>query len=207
MLTRPLLMFDFDGVLIDSFDVSYGITRLKNPDMSVDEYRDLFAGNIYETLKQRPQKNTDRPMSHDEYFDLYAEGLQTRELIPEMVSVVRTLEDAHQLSIVTSCVTGVIKKIIERSSLAPDVFEILGMDVERNKTKKINRLMEKYDADPSDCLFITDTVGDIIEARAAGVESIAVTWGFHGEARLAAATPHAIARVPEDIPALVKNYF
>lgn len=200
-------MFDFDGVLIDSFDVTYGLTRFKHPDMSADEYRDLFVGNIYDTIKNLPTKITDKPMTNAEYFDLYAEAMQTRQLIPEMVSVVRGLEDTHQLSIVTSSVTEIIKKIIERSSLAPDTFEILGMDVERNKTKKINRLIEKYDADPSDCLFITDTVGDIHEARAAGVESIAVTWGFHDEARLAAASPHALARVPQDIPKIVNNFF
>lgn len=200
-------MFDFDGVLMDTFDIAYGVNLINFPDMTPDDYRDLFSGNVYETLQQRAPKQTDVPMTAAEYFDLYEQGVQARSLIPDMIPVVRALEDTHHLSIVTSCTTPIVQNILLRSSLAPDTFDIRGMEIERDKTKKINALMEKYDADPSQCLFITDTVGDIIEARAAGVESIAVTWGFHPEARLATATPHALARVPHDIPKIVNDYF
>ncbi len=207
MFTKPLLMFDFDGVLMDTFDVAYGVNLINFPDMTPDEYRDLFSGNVYETLNQRAPKPTDVPMTAAEYFDFYEQGVQTRGLIPHMIPVVRALESAHHLSIVTSCTTPIVEKILERSSLASDTFDIRGMEIERDKTKKIYALMEKFDAPPEQCLFITDTVGDILEARAAGVASIAVTWGFHPEARLAAAAPHAIARTPEDIPEIIKNYF
>jgi len=47
--------------------------------------------------------------------------------------------------------------------------------------------------EPEHCLIIGDSTMDIETARQAGMRSCAVTWGYHDEARLAAAGAGAIA--------------
>jgi phosphoglycolate phosphatase len=46
---------------------------------------------------------------------------------------------------------------------------------------------------------VGDTVGDIVEARQAGVPSVAVTWGWHSEERLLAASPDVVAHDPQEL--------
>ena len=50
--------------------------------------------------------------------------------------------------------------------------------------------------------YVCDTVGDIREARDAGIRTVAVTWGWHSRERLAAAHPDRLIDVPEKLLAL-----
>jgi phosphoglycolate phosphatase len=47
--------------------------------------------------------------------------------------------------------------------------------------------------------YIGDTAGDIREARAAGVRTVAVTWGWHSRERLAATQPDFLVDTPEEL--------
>jgi phosphoglycolate phosphatase len=47
--------------------------------------------------------------------------------------------------------------------------------------------------------YVCDTVGDVVEARAAGVTTVGVAWGWHGEERLLRARPDVMARRPGDL--------
>jgi phosphoglycolate phosphatase len=62
-------------------------------------------------------------------------------------------------------------------------------------------------AQPEDSLFITDTLGDIREAKQSRVQAIAVSWGFHEKNVLLQGKPYSIAHRPEDITQAVKRYF
>lgn len=55
---------------------------------------------------------------------------------------------------------------------------------------------------PGDCTIIGDSTMDIDTAHNAGMDSIAVTWGFHDRERLIASKPGRIAANPEEISAI-----
>ena len=44
-----------------------------------------------------------------------------------------------------------------------------------------------------------DTVGDILEAREAGVCTVGAAWGWHGAERLLRAAPDHLAHSPSDL--------
>lgn len=52
---------------------------------------------------------------------------------------------------------------------------------------------------PADCTLIGDSIVDIETAHNAGMESIAVTWGFHDREDLLAANPGQIAEDPAQL--------
>ena len=56
---------------------------------------------------------------------------------------------------------------------------------------------------PSRSLLVGDSVEDVETARAAGIASCAVAWGFRPLAELAAAGPDHVALAPEDLLAVV----
>jgi phosphoglycolate phosphatase len=57
----------------------------------------------------------------------------------------------------------------------------------------------KYGIPPERTFYIGDTTGDIVEAWAAGVRTVTVTWGWHSRERLVAARPDFLVDTPEGL--------
>ena len=49
---KKAVIFDFDGVIGDTFDFCYGPYKEVQPELTKDEYRSWFSGNIYDKLEQ-----------------------------------------------------------------------------------------------------------------------------------------------------------
>jgi phosphoglycolate phosphatase len=62
-------------------------------------------------------------------------------------------------------------------------------------------------SDPGESVFIGDGDSDIMTARAAGMNSIAVLWGYRGFQELKEAGAESFASYPGDILELLKTDF
>lgn len=206
-MQKKFLLFDFDGVLTDTFLSTYAICQLSRPWISLEEYRDLFMGNIYEEMES--QDKTDNrvtiPQSIDEYFEKYFELTKKIGVISEMRGVIETLSQTHRLLIISSAYNYIIEEMLAREKLLHHFSEILGADIELNKAKKIQNFFDTHSARAEDSLFITDTAGDVKEARKAGVDTIAVTWGGHGADRLQTVNPFAIVNTPTELLQIIQT--
>jgi phosphoglycolate phosphatase-like HAD superfamily hydrolase len=65
-------------------------------------------------------------------------------------------------------------------------------------------LVEKYKINKNECIFITDTLGDLIEAKESGVSSIAVDFGFHDKETLLKGEPYKVISSFSDIRSTVQ---
>lgn len=74
-----------------------------------------------------------------------------------------------------------------------------------SKIIKINSILKKYNIEPNDTVFITDTLGDIKEAKECGVKSIAVTWGLHDRETLEKGNPVAIIDDPRELLRVIEK--
>ncbi len=64
-------------------------------------------------------------------------------------------------------------------------------------------MFEKYNLNPQDCLFVTDTLGDLIEAKEVEVNSIGVLGGYHQRERLERGEPKKIIKSLDELISLV----
>jgi pyrophosphatase PpaX len=65
--------------------------------------------------------------------------------------------------------------------------------------------LEKLEAAPADAAYVGDSPFDIEAANAAGLRSIAVTWGgIQSDERLLAAGPDAIVATPAELAAALE---
>ncbi len=203
MQKKNIIMFDFDGVLVDSFKQCFAATKKYHPLLSENEYRKLFHGNIYETLTAHPSRGApDR-----EFFAEYMPRLLKCKQVRGVAAAVRVLSERHLLTIVSSTITAAIEDFLQRVGLERHFVDVLGCDIEKSKVKKIKFILDKYFIGAADSLFITDTLGDIREAEIMGVKSLAVTWGFHNQKTLLSGSPLALADKPADLVRLAKDYF
>jgi phosphoglycolate phosphatase-like HAD superfamily hydrolase len=65
--------------------------------------------------------------------------------------------------------------------------------------------LRRMEVPPSRAMFVGDTAHDVLAARAAGVRSVAVTWGFTSEQILVQSRPDAVLTAPEQVgPGLLR---
>lgn len=198
-----ILLFDFDGVIADSFQAAYELNVHIHGATTEDEYRAFFSGNIYETMANRIRRQ-DTAL---DYFELYAPRLREVRLFPHVAEALRALSKRYTMILISSTRSDLIDDFLLRHGLRDCFAEILGSDVEKSKAKKNRMVMERYNAQPEQCLFITDTIGDIAEASHCGVNSIAVSWGYHdGDTLRASGAFHVIDSALELVES-VQSYF
>lgn len=195
-MPKPLLIFDFDGVLVDSFDVAFGLIEemLPGQDFTEEDYRECFEGNVYESAKVSKYC-----FVVPGFFDEYLKRLIKLAPIGGIADVIRGLSESHVLTIVSSTKSSVIQEWLEQYQLAGCFSDILGEDVSRSKVEKLNMLLERYRIPADRCLFVTDTLGDLREAEKVGISSIAVSYGWHDEERLKRGKMVAIAHTPDEL--------
>ena len=191
-------MFDFDGVIVDSFSLCLDSTRtFKLPDIDVETYRRLFDGNVYKT--ERSLRGQSKPPVIDhELFEYYTKGLMKLNLYQGMDSVLSALQE-HEMPIISSSLTNSIETFLQKKSIRETFSAVYGADVHFDKAVKIEMALQKAGVRSEEAVFITDTLGDIREAAKVNVPSIAVTWGFQKEANLKKGNPKAIVKTPEEL--------
>lgn len=197
-----MVIFDFDGVIVDSWWLTHKTSKKEYADLTEEEHRAAFEGNIYHEEKGWENRRQDI-----DYFTEYSKEMHLVQYFDEMEGVVRELAQKHLLSIVSSSTTDVIRKYLDQKDLRGCFADILGADVHKSKHEKIRMFLEKYPLSPSQCVMITDTSGDVREAEIAGVASIGVSWGFHDIERLNKVKTFRIVDKPKEIVTAVKDYF
>ena len=80
----------------------------------------------------------------------------------------------------------------------------------KNKTEKFKTIDRLYNSDAQHSIFITDTLGDLREAKLAGVPTICVTWGAHDRSYFER-EPHEnllkIVDTSQELLSNIYNYF
>lgn len=203
---RKFILFDFDGVIADSFALSYDVARITHPEanLTADGYRELFEGNVYEAIK----KTIPGGARNDAYVAEYAPRVEREvTMVPGMEKVVRQLATSYTMVIISSGASPHIRHFLERHSLEDCFAGVMGGDVHTSKVEKTRMVFEKHKLTSDDCVFITDTLGDIREAKERGVGAIGVSWGWHKHATLEKGIPFRIVDKPTELLDAVSDYF
>ena len=194
------ILFDFDGVMVNTFDACFRLTKKRYPAITEDGYRARFEGNIYNVYRHDTKENAD-------FFSDYHAELINHSIDEMVAGAIRTLSTEFELFIVSSSATNAIRSYLQMHKLDQVFAEILGFDVEPSKVVKIKSILHDYQIRPEHSMFVTDTLGDILEARAASVQTVAVTWGFHPLATLQKGDPYAIVNSPDELLHQLYGYF
>ncbi|MSR71298.1 MAG: HAD family hydrolase [Candidatus Taylorbacteria bacterium] len=198
-----IVIFDFDGVIVDSFTFCHRISNSIS-EVTQDEYRSRFEGNINDA--------TQKACAHLPPSEINFSAEYDKEIVKcvphaEIVEAIKELLKNYQLAIISSTDSWSIDEFLKSHGIRECFSDILGNDVDKSKVKKINMLFAKYSVLPADMIFITDTLGDIKEAKHCNVASIGVTWGFHKKERLQKEKPYKIIDDKKHLMDAVNGYF
>lgn len=209
-MKKKIILFDFDGVIADSFDLVFEVNKIIDRNIvNENDFRRLFDGNIYDHItKGALVKKEAAERIGKEFFKIYIPRMKEVKIVPGMEKVITELSKRYILLIISSTIASPINEFLKNHGVQSYFDEIVKGDVyHTDKVERIKMVFEKYQAEPKDCVFVTDTLGDMKEASSVGVSSIGVTWGFQEKENLLKGKPFKIVEKPEDICVAVASYF
>lgn len=203
---KKVILFDFDGVIVDSFETAYGMTQEFKMNITREQYRNRFMGNVYDAVKNE-NPNVDIKDRLEKWFGMYGPRLLELPIVPGMAKVIKQLSKKYNLVIISSSINSPIHAYLEKHDIHHYFDEVYGADVHLDKKEKIKMVLKKYGVTAKDCLFLTDTVGDLLEAQHQKIESLVVTWGFHPKQRFTGQQLIDCVDQPEEIVPKIEKYF
>src|SRR3989338_675080 len=199
-MKEKVIIFDFDGVLADSFDFFYSLNSegMKHIGLSLTKkrYRDLFIGNIHQGFKDFINNGQKYPVflkfKEENYDTNYYSAKNGVKLFSEAPAFLKKISKKYILTVASSGRQKNVKVLLKEKGVK-NLFGLILADSSYSKEGMIKEILHKYQAHPGQTFFVTDTVGDLKTAKEFGLKTIAVIWGFHDKKTLMKAEPDYIA--------------
>jgi phosphoglycolate phosphatase len=197
-------------VLVDSFDAflaafAAACRRHGRPEVGTRErFLGLFEGNFYDGMAARGVAgDTLRAIVADTTAALDASP-ERQHPFPGVPELLRDLAARFDVVVITSNAAAVVRDFLTRAGLAGFVSDVLGVETDPSKVRKIATVTARYPGQ-APYFYVGDTSGDMLEGAAAGATPLGAGWGWHGAAALAAAGAAYVASTPADLLAYVMD--
>lgn len=184
------LIFDFDGVIYPSQD--YHVNKLNevfNIGLTMEDYRDAGRGNTNILMRK---KEKFKEVIWDTYHKEIEIDFPTLKVNDEVKKVLINFSEKYNLFIISSGHNKQIIDFLKNNNIYNLFSDCLFVEDHFLKTKKFKILEKRFDISSDNSIFITDTIGDIIEAREVGYKSIGITGGSHSREVLETENPICI---------------
>lgn len=180
------IIFDFDGVIADTYQINFDLFKYFDDSFSEEDFIDHHSRNVFDEPKI---KLTEEDIS--KYFEMQKKIFSRSHLFPLSDSIIE-LSKNYQLFIVSSTNDENIHHYLKLGKIEKFFKKVLGATTHTSKVEKFRMIFREFNLTGSDCVFITDTIGDIKEAGEVGLATIAVTWGYHSKELLQTHNPTLI---------------
>ncbi len=210
------IAFDLDGTLIDSVPDLAVATQATLVELGLNSCSEAqvrtWVGNGAEMLMRRAMSYA---LGHDVdqaaldaamplFMHHYQQNLEQHSaLYADVHSVLQTLFDAgFKLAVVTNKPYRFTLPLLEAFQLSEFFTLVLGGDsLERMKPDPLplEHLLSEWQLDKSQLLMVGDSKNDILAAKAAGVASIGLTYGYNYGEDIGLADPDAVCELFADI--------
>ena len=200
-------MFDHDGVLVDSLAVftaafaaacrAHGHAEIAGAAHVVE----LFDDNVYDSMAAL---GMGREVIRAVIDDTAAVLAVSPDLHPfaGVPALLAGLVARFDVVVITSNAGDVVRDFLIRERLDDFVSDVLGVEVDVSKVRKIATVMARYPGQPRS-YYVGDTRGDMFEGAQAGATPLGAGWGWHGAAALRQAGAACVAATPAELLAFV----
>lgn len=201
-----LVIFDFDGTLVDSKEVTINIYNQlaeKYGAKRVDNIEVIRRLSLLERIKKLDFPALKIPLFVAEFTRQYKHSLGKLAMVEGMKEVLLELSSkGYQLAIVSSNAESNIRDYFREKRL--DVIgKVISSPNIWGKHKAIKKLLLEYKLNPSEAIYVGDEIRDIIACRKVGMKIIWVEWGYDLKETLKTDQPDYTASTPQEILSLL----
>jgi phosphoglycolate phosphatase len=179
-------IFDIDGTLLDSAEdicgaVSTVLARTTRPEVEFAYLKSFIGRHLTDLFEELFPEATPAQIEAwiQEYRTLYPErGHRSTRLYPGVEETIRALGGVKTTATTKSTLTAT--NILTQFGLRPEFAHIQGTDGFPSKPKPdvLYRALDAIRIPAEECLFIGDSVPDMVAGKAAGVKVCAVSYGY-----------------------------
>jgi phosphoglycolate phosphatase len=222
------ILFDLDGTLVDTRTASWQLFAETNRAFTLgidtqEAFFKAFEGNFFDSLA-RLVPDPKRAADAKAHFMGLLRTRYNPAVIPGMVDVVRALAPQCTLAVLSTNGIEAIRRVLVGAGIATCFSHVFSGDVEPRKAASMRRFLadqryathrqcspayqdgaEALQLQAQEVVLVTDTVGDVAEAREAGVRAIGVSWGMHTEKQLLDAGAERVALWPQELVAWLRD--
>jgi pyrophosphatase PpaX len=202
-------LFDLDGTLLDSIElILTSFHHTSRVHLGHELSDDFWLEGVGTPLRDQLRQIADTQDALDAMLDTYrAFNLSHHDEMarpyPDVVEVVRRLHHGQaKLALVTSKLRTGAERGLRLLALEAELsVRVCADDVTNGKPdpEPVHRALEALDSAPEDAVFVGDSAHDIEAGKAAGVLTVAVTWGPFPREKLAIAGPDRWVEHPREL--------
>ncbi|MDD6551744.1 MAG: HAD hydrolase-like protein [Lachnospiraceae bacterium] len=204
------LFFDLDGTVTDSGNAimscaKYALGKMGYGEEPEEKLKRFIGPSLMDSFERLYGMSEEDATKATKLFrSLYVDNkMYDVTVYPGIKELLRKCHDEGlRTFVVTSKVQAYAERIIEKIGLNGCFTSIIGpdpTDFSSDKSRLINRAVREYSLEKNECVMIGDTRFDIEGAVKAGVDSIAVTYGYGDPVEVQMAHPTYIASDAADL--------
>ncbi len=208
MKTKAVI-FDYDGVIVDSLDVVQVIYKeiakhFNNPifaDMKKNiDFCDVDWRKTLKNVGITERKDIDKIKKI--YIEEFNKHKELTKLVPDIKEVLEILKKNYKLAVASNNFKPEIEKILKKFNILHYFDVVIGGEKEILKPDPtiLIECMQTLNVKPEETVYIGDMDGDITAGRNANVKKvIAVTYGYHSHDKLKQLNPDIIVHNTKDL--------
>lgn len=210
-----MIVFDWDGTLLDSAgaiaqSIQAACRDLDLPEPSDAQARHVIGLGLVDAMRKAvPDLKPERYQEMSERYRFhYLSGDHRLTLFKGIPELLASLQAAgHLLTIATGKSRVGLDRALDHSGLRPLFQASRCADECHSKPhpQMLEELMAEFGISAASTVMIGDTSHDLLMARNAGVDSLAVTYGAHPRDHLAEHGPLACLHNVEELALWLKN--
>ncbi|MFC1801280.1 HAD family hydrolase [Nanoarchaeota archaeon] len=173
------IIFDFDGVIVDSVQVGFEANQKFCQKMGKKIFTDIndFKSKLSNHwpgvfLDHGISLETIRDTQVNTFQDYTLEHQERIKLLENMESIIKELSQKYKLAIVSFNYQPLIESILKRHNLLDHFSYIVDGHKFKSKSEGIKDCLNKFNIQNHEAIFIGDMVNDIFHGRDSNVKTI-----------------------------------
>jgi phosphoglycolate phosphatase len=204
------IIFDFDGTLADTFELSveifneikdrFGFAEIDRK--MIDDFRNLGFREVISEVKMPLWK---LPRIIKVHQEIMLNRTKDIKIFPGAKEVIEKLkEQGFSVGILTSNSKENVEKVLNNNKM-PDFDYIQSGKNLFGKDKNLKLILRKRKLRKEEVVYVGDEVRDIQACKKAEIKIISVAWGFNSVDALKKQEPDWLINKPEEILAIVRK--
>ena len=200
-----LILFDFDGVLADTFSDMIQFAQETCDELGVNHtVKSADLSNLEVMSFATFGKACEVPMTLIDEFVRRCTGKFAKKEVPPPIfdglpNVIRELSEENTLAVVTGNTTENVNSFLVHHGLQDCFCMVYGVDLPGSKVDKIRIAQEQFKIANRSVFFVGDSLSDIQAAQKANVIGVGVSWGHQNLEMLARGKPDVIIHAPAEL--------
>ena len=208
-----LIIFDLDGTLVDTLEPTFrcfqeAVASALGRVPSREEILERFGPADHRIVSEWVGPK-DAPAAVKRLYACYETAFTESGPFPGMVDLVSDLRRTGKLTAIFTGRGRLSTDAILRGMELQDLFHavVTSDDIDRPKPAPdgLIKILEILKVEPTEAVYVGDTIKDIEAARAGGISSIAALWGSPERAALQKIEDSVVCATPDDVTTLLSR--